>query len=242
MSLGVWLAFYVILTFFIGRLYASFLGWKFARMAFFPGVVVAALGRSFACWVTGNDAKECDCWRKGGPVEAKGAPPGSVGFRLLFAIGPFLLALAGVLAADAILEHPVAFTAQLPRMSWHPSEAGETIWSTWTRYTRGIWDAILYEPLGNFRFWIYVYLAASFVVGCAPSLDDLKSIAVACASLAVASFGLELCGVNVVVNWLHGGWLWGGFSLLVAYAIFVLVASGVLFLPVKLLRDSRKEK
>jgi len=41
--------------------------WKFVRMAFAPGVVLAGTGRMIACWVTGNDAKKCDCWRNAGP-------------------------------------------------------------------------------------------------------------------------------------------------------------------------------
>src|SRR3954468_15581694 len=85
-SLGVWLALYIFLAFLLGRLYASFIGWKFVRMAFFPGVILAGTGRLIACWVTGNDAKQCDAWRKGGPADSKGAPPGSTLFRLIFAI------------------------------------------------------------------------------------------------------------------------------------------------------------
>src|SRR4051794_39723614 len=99
MSLGIWLAFYVTLSFLIGRLFASFVGWKFARIGFFPGVLLAALGRSLACIVTGTEAKKCDCWRRAGP-ETKGAPPGGSFFRVLFALGPFLLAIVAVLVSD----------------------------------------------------------------------------------------------------------------------------------------------
>lgn len=243
MSFGVaiWLGFYVALAFLIGRLYASFVGWKFARVAFFPGVVAAALARSFACVITGNDAKKCDVWRKAGPAESRGAPPGSTGFRLLYAAAPFLLALVGVLVADWALDHPVDFDALLPKISTTPSKAGETFLGTTSNFATGLTNALLNQKLGNARLWAYLYTAAALVIGAAPSLDDLKSVGVACASVALSSIVCELLGVRVVVDWLYGGTLWRGFSLLVAYAILVFLVSGILLLPMKLLRDSRKE-
>jgi hypothetical protein len=241
-SLGVWLALYILLAFLLGRLYATFIGWKFVRVAFVPGVVLAGTGRLIACWVTGNDAKQCDAWRNGGPAETKGAPPGSTFFRLLFAIAPFGLALVGVLVADWAMEHPVRFDAQLPRMTTDAGEAGATFYDTCIDFTHGMYNAMRNQKLGDARFWIFIYLAASFVVASAPSTDDLKSVAVACAVSIVIAIGCEFLGLGIVVNNRFSGPFWRGFSLLVAYTMFVLVTSGILFLPVKLLRDSRKEK
>ena|SRR5579872_4900815 len=241
MSLGIWLALYIALAFLVGRLYATFVGWKFVRVAFFPGVVVAALGRLVACWVTGNDTKQVDCWRNAGPAEGKGAPPGSQLFRFLFAIGPFLLALSGVLVADWALDHPVRFSATLPTMSHDPARAGSTFFNTCYDFATGMLHAIRDQRLGDLKFWLYMYLAASFVVASAPSTDDLKSVAVACAVLVLGVIITEFLGLSVSVH--HGfETAWRGFSLLVAYTIFVFLASAVPFLPVKLLRDSRKEK
>ncbi len=245
MSLGIWLAVYIALAFLVGRLYATFVGWKFVRVAFFPGVVLAGTGRLVACWVTGNEAKKCDCWRQGGPVESKGGPPGSTIFRLLFAIAPFGLALVGVLLADWALSHPVSFDARLPTISGGAQAAGRTFIETCEDFSVGMFHAMKHQELGNVSFWIFIYLAASFVVASAPSTDDLKSVAVACATcvllVIVNNFVSGMLGVGIE---LHGKAeaFWRGFSLLVAYTIFVLVVSGVLFLPVKLLRDSRKEK
>jgi hypothetical protein len=239
---GIWLAFYMALAFLIGRLYASFVGWKFVRVAFAPGVATAGLARMLACILTGNDAKKSDCWRREGPAGSAGAPGGSTGFRLLFAVAPFLLAIVGVLLADYVLGHPLDFDTQLPQLSTTPSKAGETFFGTAADFCSGITKAVLNQRLGNAPLWLFLYLATSFVVGAAPSLDDLKSIAVACGVLLLASMGLEFFGVEIIVNHLYGGTFWRGFSLLVAYAIFVLVVSAVMLLPLKLLRDSRKEK
>ncbi|MEZ0229465.1 MAG: hypothetical protein ACAI25_12620 [Planctomycetota bacterium] len=241
-SLGVWLALYIVLAFLLGRLYATFVGWKFVRVAFFPGVVLAATGRLVACWVTGNDTKQCDAWRQAGPAESKGAPPGSVGFRLLFAIAPFGLALLGVLVADWGFEHPVRFSAELPKMTTNAGDAGSKFFDTCIDFTHGMYDAMRHQELGDARFWLFIWLAASFVVGSAPSTDDLKSVAVASASSIVLVFAMEFLGLGVSIHNKLAAPFWRGFSLLVAYTMFVLVASGVLFLPVKLLRDSRKEK
>ena len=65
---------------------------------------------------------------------------------------------------------------------------------------------------------------------------------IACGIVVAGSVACELIGVAIIVKSLYEPPFWTGFSLLVAYTIFVLVVSAVLFLPVKLLRDSRKEK
>lgn len=242
MSLGIWLGLYILLAFLLGRLYATFIGWKFVRIAFAPGVLLAGTGRLIACWVTGNEAKKCDCWRNGGPAESKGAPPGSTGFRLLFSIAPFALALVGVLVADWGFGHPIHFDAELPRISTDPGHAGSTFFDTGINFTHGMWNAVSSQKLGDATFWIFAYLAASFVVAAAPSTDDLKSVAVACAVLIVLVIASEFLGLGFEVRNRFAAPFWRGFSLLVAYTMFVLVVSGVLFFPVKLLRDSRKEK
>jgi hypothetical protein len=241
-GIAVWLAFYVAIAFLLGRLYASFVGWKFVRVAFFPGVAAAALARSLACLLTGNDAKQCDTWRQAGPVESKGAPPGSTGFRLFFAVAPFLLALVGVLLADWILDHPVKFDATLPSISTTPSKAGETFFGTATDFTIGIWHGVAGQKLGDAGLWLYLYIAAALIIAAAPTTDDLKAVFVACGTIALTTMVSEFLGVSLVVNDLQGGPVWHGFSLLVAYAIFVLCVSAILLLPMKLLRDSRKEK
>jgi hypothetical protein len=245
MSLGIWLALYIVLAFLVGRLYATFIGWSFVRKAYLPGVVLAGTGRLIACWITGNDTKQCDCWRNAGPVETKGGPPGGTIFRLLFAIGPFGLALLGVLVADWALSHPVHFEAELPRLAGGAQAAGKTFLDTCVDFSVGMFHAMKHQELGNVSFWVFIYLAASFVVASAPSTDDLKAVAMACAAcvlLVIAnSFIMGVLGVGIDVH-AKAETFWRGFSLLVAYTIFVLVISGILFLPVKLLRDSRKEK
>jgi hypothetical protein len=245
MSLGIWLGLYIVLAFLVGRLYATFVGWKFVRVAFFPGVVLAGTGRLIVCWITGNDAKQCDCWRHAGPVETKGGPPGGTVFRLGFAIAPFGLALMGVLAADWALGHPVSFDAQLPAISGGAQQAGRTFFDTCSDFSLGMFHAMKHQELGNAGFWVFIYLAASFVVASAPSTDDLKAVAAACAAcvliVTVNNFMSGVLGIGVELH-ARAEAFWRGFSLLVAYTILVLVVSGVLFLPVKLLRDSRKEK
>jgi hypothetical protein len=241
MSLGIWLAFYIGLSFLIGRLYGAFVGWKFVRVALFPGMALAALGRATACLVTGNDAKKCDCWRTAGPVESKGGPEGGTFFRLLFAVSPFILALVGILLADHFLDRPVNFHAELPQISANAGRAGHAFFDTCIDFSLGIWNALKDERLGNPSFWIFIYLAMSFVIGCSPSVEDAKAVAITCGVVVVLDIACEVIGVRVVVSEVNGAF-WRGFSLLVAYTIFVLFASGILFVPVKLLRDSRKEK
>lgn len=244
MSLGIWLALYIVLAFLLGRLYSTLVGWKFVRVAFFPGVFVASTGRLLACWVTGNDAKKCDCWRTAGPAETKsGAPPGGILFRLLFAIAPFGLALAGVLLADwAFAPHGMRVNAELPRISTDPGHAGKTFFDTCIDFTHGMALSMSHQEIGDVRFWLFVWLAASLVVACAPSMDDLKSVVVACGVLILFVIGSEFLGLGFEIRNRLAAPIWHGLSLLVAYTMFVLAASGVLFLPVKLLRDSRKEK
>ena len=241
MSFGIWLAFYVGLSFLVGRLYASFLGWKFVRLVGAPGMLLAFLGRGLSCLLTGNDVNQSDCWRGAGPSEAK-APAGGTFFRLLYSIAPFFLAVAGVIIASSALERPVRFEAELPRISSDPTKASKTFFETSIDFTHGLFNAIRGQELGNTSFWIYAYLAWSFVVACAPSLADLKAIAIACGVVVAGSVAGEFLGVQIVLKSLYEPPFWTGFSLLVAYTIFVLAVSAVLFLPVKLLRDSRKEK
>ena len=61
----------------------------------------------------------------------------------------------------------------------------------------------------------------------------MKSIGSACAVLVVGVIAMEFLGLGVELH-AKAEAFWRGFSLLVAYTIFVLIVSAILFLPVKL--------
>jgi hypothetical protein len=105
-----------------------------------------------------------------------------------------------------------------------------------------MFNAMRGQELGDGKFWLFLWLAVSFVVGAAPTTDDLKSVFAAAAVSIGVVVAMEFLGLGVSIHNRVADPFWHGFSLLVAYTLFVLVTSAILFLPVKLLRDSRKEK
>lgn len=238
MAVAIWLLVYLGIAFLIGRLYALFLGWGAVRVMFYPGIVVAALGRQLACIVTGQKAKEIDTARKSGPTHAQ-APPGGLGFRALFAFIPFVLAVVTFLVIDTLLDHPIHFRAALPGIAIGEG-TGHTLWDVGVAYVRDMGHALGSQEIGNLRAWLSLYTGFALIVGGAPSADDAKSVAVGLAAIAVLLIGLQTAGVDVVYS--RSSTVWIAFSTFFALALFVMVASAILFLPIKFLRDARKDE
>jgi hypothetical protein len=238
MTLAIWLLFYLGVGLLVGRLYNSFLGWGAVRVLFYPGMLVAALGRVLACVLTGRKTKEVDTVRRNGPVGAN-APEGSMGFRALFALAPFIMSLVTFLIIDALLDHPVSFRGRLPSVALQP-EVGRTFVDVAIDYVQGIAHAFGSHELGDVKAWLYLYSTFALVVGTAPSTDDAKSVGVAALSLGLFFTILEALHVRLEASLPSSVWV--AFSTLVGFSIFVVVASAVLFLPVKFLRDARKDE
>ena len=116
----------------------------------------------------------------------------------------------------------------LYRRGLDPEREYPALWSK-------IWEALPKWDGRDFRAYI-AQLVRNYC------LDDLKAIAIACGVVVVGAIAAEFLGIEVEFARRFYGPAWRGFSLLVAYTDLVLVSSGILFLPVKLLRDSRKEK
>jgi hypothetical protein len=238
MAVAIWLLVYLGIAFLIGRLYALFLGWGAVRVMFYPGILVAALGRQLACIVTGQKAKEIDTARKSGPVHAQ-APPGGLGFRALFAFFPFALAVVTFLVVDTLLDHPIRFSARLPGIGID-EQTGRTLWDVGVDYVKSMGHALGSQEIGNWKAWLSLYTGFCLIVGSAPSSEDAKSVAVGLAGIALFLMALQAIQIDVSAS--RSSSVWIAFSTFFALALFVVVLSAVLFIPIKFLRDARKDE
>lgn len=240
MTVAIWLLAYLGVAFLIGRLYAAFLGWGAVRTLFYPGMLVAALGRSGVCVLTGRKTKEIDTVRKDGPVGAQ-TPPGGLAFRAFFAVAPFLMSVLVFVLVDRLLDHPIGFRSRLPAIELEP-QAGSTFLDVAIDCIKGYAHAIGGHELGDVKMWLYLYAAFALVIGSAPSADDAKAVAIALGTLFLVALGFGAIGLRFIISSFYGGDVWRAFSTLFGLSLFVLVASGALFLPIKFLRDARKKE
>lgn len=241
MSLALWLVIYLLVTFLVGRLYEVSLGWRTAGLIFYPGMLVAAAGRLLACLVGQQEKGKVDLMRGGGPSGARESLPGGHVFRFLWAVGPFLSTLLVFVFAWHFLERPLGFSGRLPQLDLDFDAVGESA-STLSTFLRAIVGAVGEQRLGDWRWWVFLYLGFALVVASAPSKDDLASVTIFSAALGAICLLLGQLGVDVVARGVYGGSFWSGFSFLLAMSLLVLAASGLVLLPFKFLRSSGDKK
>ena len=240
MSLALWLVIYLLLTFLVGRLWEVSLGWRTAGMAFYPGMLVAAGGRLLACLIGQQERGKVDLMRSSGPGGSRESLPGGQVFRFLWAVGPFLTTLAAFVFAWHFLERPLGFGGRLPQLDLDFDAVGESA-STLGTFLSAMVDTMGQQRLGNWRWWVFLYLGFALVVASAPSQDDLVSVSIFSAVLGLVCFLLAELGVDVVAHGVYGGSFWAGFSFLLAMSLLVLALSALCLLPLKFLRSSEKK-
>jgi len=202
-------------------------------------VLVAAGGRLLACLATGNEVGQVDVMRAQGPGGQRGRLPEGHVFRTLWAIGPFVASLAAFVAVYALLDEPIAFGERLPRLPLEltAAERGAT---TIGAFLGSLLDSVGEQRLGDWRWWVFLYVGFALIVASAPSPSDLLAVAAAAAVVGLVLFGLARAGVDVVTDRVYGGVFWGGFSLLLTMGALVLATSALILLPLELFRRSKE--
>jgi hypothetical protein len=88
--------------------------------------------------------------------------------------------------------------------------------------------------------WLFLYVGFSLIVTSAPCQSDLISVGAVCAGVGLIVLILGQAGVKVVSNGVYGGTFWQGFSFLVAMALFLIVLTVAVLLPMKFIRSSKE--
>ncbi len=239
MSLALWLLFYMLVTFVIGKLWEVVAGWKTVGLVFYPGMLVAAGGRLLAALAGhGQKGGKADLMRADGPSSGE-APQGPLLYRFLYSVGPFVAALAVFVLAWQALDEPVDLGKRLPRLGFESSAVGDTAEAA-TSQLGSVLDAWGSVELREWQAWVFLYLGFACVIAPAPSRNDLVAIAGLCLVLGGATFALTQAGVDVVAKGVYRGQFWEAFSALVGMSLLVLVLSCLMLLPVKLLRRGKE--
>lgn len=241
MGLAIWLVVYLCLTFAIGRLYEVTVGWKTVRLIFYPGMLVAGLGRMLACLLGQQKPGEIDVMRSDGPSSG-GADqlPGGWWFRFLYAIGPFALTVAAVIVAWNFLGQPLDFHRELPRLDFRDSALLSKVVGEGTEQIKTATDRIGGKRLDDWRMWVFLYLGFSLIVAPAPSRNDLISVSIFSVALGLGAFLLAQANVELVAKGLYRGPFWEGFSFLLAMSLMVLAITLILLPPIRFFSKNRE--
>ncbi len=205
-------------------------------------MLVAGMGRMLACLVGRESPGQFDLLRSGGPSEESAdKKSGGWWFRFLYALGPFATSLLVFILVWNLLDQPMDFGRDLPRLGFETT-AAEKVIKTGRQQLESAWSELGNQKLGDWKMWLFLYCGFALIVPPAPSRDDLVSVATACGSVGLGVFGLAQAGVEVVASRVYGGAFWEGFSFLVAMTLVVLVATLLLLLPLRFLRKDDREK
>lgn len=237
MSLAVWLVIYLLLTFAVGRLYEVSLGWRTTGLIFYPGMLVSAFGRLLAALVGQQESGKLDLMRSQGPGSSRDSLPGGHLFRFLWAVGPFCATLLAFTFAWHFLDGPLSFDGRLPQLDMDFDAVGASA-NTLSGFLGDMLEGVGVQRLGNWRWWVFLYLGFALIVASAPSKDDLVSVSLFALALGAIAFLLGQLGVEMVARGIYGGSFWGSFSFLLAMALLVILLSGAVLLPLKFLRRS----
>lgn len=236
MTLALWLLVYLLITYGVGKLYESTIGWRGAMYAFYPAVLVTALGRLLATLLSNQKIGQVDLLRTGGPSRGGSDKlPGGWWFRFLYAILPFACSVAAFVFVWDLLDEPMDFGRRLPGLSLDSAVFDHSL-STLGSFLSEFVRSFGHQRLGNVNMWLFLYAGFGLVVAASPSRDDLISVGAVCAGAGVLVFLLGKAGVQVVASGVYGGVFWRGFSLQVAMSLFVILATLVVLLPVKYIR------
>jgi hypothetical protein len=240
MTLALWLLAYLFISFGIGKLFETALGWKSTSYIFYPGMLVAAAGRMLAAVLAGQKVGSLDVMRTKGP--SGGGSDGVAGgwwFRFLYAILPFTASVACFVVVWHLLDEPMGFGERLPVLGFETS-AFSTGLGTLGDFLSEIIGSFGNQKLGDWKMWLFLYLGFSLIVTSAPCQSDLISVGAVCGVLGLIVLVLGQAGVKVVSNGVYGGAFWHGFSFLVAMSLFVIVLTVAIMLPIKFIRSSKE--
>lgn len=240
MTLALWLLVYLLISYGIGKLYEVTIGWKGVSYVFYPGLLVAAVGRLLAAVLSNQKIGQLDLLRSGGPSRG-GSDKVSGGwwFRFLYAILPFAMCVGCFVISWHLLNEPLSFNRTLPVLAFEQSAVDKGV-VVLGNFLGDILHSFGDQKLGDWRMWLFLYVGFSLIITSAPSQGDLISVGGMCGVVGLIVLGLGQAGVKVVAGGVYGGAFWKGFSFLIAMSLFVIVVTVVILLPVKFIRSSKE--
>lgn len=239
MSLALWLLVHLLVSYGVGKLWELVVGWKVTALVFYPGMLVAAGGRMLACAIGQDKSGKADVMRSGGPTGSQ-PPSGGTALRFLYSVLPFALSLLAFVAAWHFLDGPLDFSGRLPQLEPGVEAVGDSAQAAGSQLNR-VWEEVRGTEIGDWRFWLFLYVGFALVVAPAPGQHDLVAIASLCLVLGAATAGLQQAGIQVTAKGIYKGEFWEAFSFLVGMGLLVLVLSCLVLLPVKLLGQKEKQ-
>jgi hypothetical protein len=240
MTLALWLLAYLFISYGIGKLYETTLGWKTVTYIFYPGVLVAAGGRLLAALLGGQKAGSLDLMRTKGPSSGgSDSVAGGWWFRFLYAILPFAACVIAFVLIWEALGQPMGFSERLPGLGFEAAAFSKGFGALGD-FLSEIVGSFGDQRLGDWRMWLFLYVGFSLIVTSAPCQSDLISVGAVCAGVGLIVLILGQAGVKVVSNGVYGGTFWQGFSFLVAMALFLIVLTVAVLLPMKFIRSSKE--
>jgi hypothetical protein len=173
-----------------------------AKALFFPGVLVAIIGRSVACALAGARLEGVHAWREGEVVEHEKPALPIVGDFLL-AIVPFVAAMGAILGSRAALGYPIELDVRLPDLD--PSlGALSTVADGSVRLLRALATSLRGLDRDSWRAAAFLYVALATNLYAAPNYEGWKRLATAIGGVGLLCWGAEWLGIQA--GFLSRGW------------------------------------
>lgn len=240
MTLALWLLVYLLIAFGIGKLYETTLGWQKVTYAFYPAMLVAALGRLIAAVLSNQSVGQLDLMRTAGPT--RGSSDNVAGgwwFRFLYAIMPFAATVAAFVLVWHGLDEPFNFSERLPVLGFEQSAVDRSL-GTMGGFLTDLVGSFGDQRLGDWKMWLFLYCGFALIVASAPCKADLFAVGATGAGVGALIFALGKAGVSVGAKGVYSGDFWSGFSFLLAMSLFVVVGTVAVVLPAKFIRSSKE--
>ena len=196
LSAVLWFGILILFMHLLRDIYGPFLKRRLVKLAVAPGIIVYLFFKILTCYVAGARIREIKPFDDRSDLLQYDRPG-------LGAFGEFLigvLPLACLLLAFALLFTllPVRRMSSIPDLPFLPlvwRAPGTFLEDGWT-FCKGFLD-IAWKVSGQFAFWLLVYAAVNTLLAGAPSLKDIKYIAVAAAVGALIWIGMEKLRIRV---------------------------------------------
>jgi hypothetical protein len=239
MTLALWLLVYLLIAFGIGKLYETTLGWQKVTYAFYPAMLVAALGRLAAAVMSNQKVGQLDLLRSSGPTRGSSDHvAGGWWFRFLYAIMPFAASVACFILMWHALDEPFEFSRRLPVLGFDEAGANRSL-DTMGVFLSSLFSSFGDQRLGDWKMWLFLYCGFALIVASAPGKADLVAVGATSAGVGALIFVLGKAGVTVGARGVYAGDFWSGFSFLLAMSLFVVVGTIAVVLPAKFIRSSK---
>ena len=195
LSIVLWFGVLILLMHLLRDIYGPFLKRRIVKLAVAPGIIVYLFFKILACYVAGARIREIKPFDDRSELIQYERPG-------LGALGEFLI--GSLPLACLLLSFALVFTLfpvrrmDLPDLPFFPM-----IWRaplTFVEYGWTFCDGFLHvcwKALGQFTFWILLYASVNTLLAGAPSLKDMKYIAIAAALGALIWFGIEALRIKV---------------------------------------------